>query len=116
MVCVYQNITHVPSVGKIHSMNRKQLFWMQCMKIIKWLIAGYGLLGELFAHVVFPIKTQLPNCEIGSFIRQAYCQTGIPAIGVNPWLAYHVSVHFVLGFAVILLITPNRIKRIIHID
>ena len=84
-------------------------------RLVRWFLGGYGLLGEFLAHVVFPIKTQLPECT-GSFLQNSWCQTGIPAIGVNPWILYHVSVHFVLGIGIVVLVLPERIKRFIHID
>jgi hypothetical protein len=87
---------------------------MKISNILVKMTGIYGLVGEFFAHVVYPIKTHLPECT-GNFFQNSWCQTGIPAIGINPWIAYHVSVHFVLGLAVILLILPDRVKGFIHI-
>jgi hypothetical protein len=80
------------------------------MRLWVRLLGVWGLIGEVVAHVIFPFRTELPACN-----SDAWCQTGIPAALHNPWIFYHVSVHFVLALAVVLLVLPDKVKRFIHI-
>jgi hypothetical protein len=66
----------------------------------------YGLFGEFLAHGVFLARTSFPPCGTTDW----FCATGIPSIRDNPFLAYHVSVHFVLGLAVVLMVLPEKWK------
>jgi hypothetical protein len=80
------------------------------MKLWVRLLGVWGLVGEVVAHVIFPLKTSVV-CSVGDL----WCNTGIPSAISNPWIFYHVSVHFVLGLAVCLLVLPEQVKKVIHI-
>jgi hypothetical protein len=71
----------------------------------------YGLVGEFFAHGVFLERATFPTCSVTDW----FCATGIPSIRDSPWLAYHVSVHFILGLAVVLLILPEKWKKFLRV-
>jgi hypothetical protein len=85
---------------------RKEVVGGPFTRIWAKVLGVYGIVGEFLAHGVFLAKTAFPACGPTDWL----CATGIPSIRDNPWLTYHVSVHFVLGFAVVLMILPEKWK------
>lgn len=70
-------------------------------------VGVFGLVGEFLAHGVLASRVAFPECARTDW----FCTTGIPAAILEPILWYHVTVHAVLGFAVVLMVLPENVKK-----